>query len=225
MFLALGLTLGLALQTLLIAGGVAGIVPLSGVVTPFLSYGRSAQIVHFATLGILWSLAGSGTTELRLVKPSPAVARLRSHTTPGPRLTALSLAFDQPRRVLLVVLGCLGAAVLLKLAWIQVVRADATFVRGSLALQADGEYRFQYDPRLRLAASGLPRGNVYDRNGVLLATSRWKDVTDRRSALSRLGVDVNQACLATDQRPNPTFEYARMGIPSGQMINLTPWEP
>src|SRR6185503_19097099 len=60
MFLALGLTLGLALQTLLIAGGVLGLVPLSGVVTPFLSYGRSAQIVHFATLGILWSLAASG---------------------------------------------------------------------------------------------------------------------------------------------------------------------
>ena len=54
MFLALGLTLGLGLQTLLIAAGVTGLLPLTGVVTPFLCYGRSAQIIHFATLGILF---------------------------------------------------------------------------------------------------------------------------------------------------------------------------
>ncbi len=38
-FLALGPTLLLALQVLLIAGGVLGLVPLSGVVSPFLSSG------------------------------------------------------------------------------------------------------------------------------------------------------------------------------------------
>src|SRR5262249_59016722 len=81
--------------------------------------------------------------------------------------------------------------------------ADATCVRGSLALQADGEYRYQYDPRLRLAAASLPRGNVYDRNGVLLATSRWQDVTNRRAALAKLGIDIDQACLATDERHYP----------------------
>lgn len=206
MYLALGLTLGLALETLLIAGGVAGLAPLSGVVTPFLSYGRSAQIVHFATLGILWSLAASGAPAPGEVKraPSLAVARLRSRTAPGPRpLTALTLAFDQPCRVLLTVVGALGAAVVLKLAWVQVARADATLVRGSLALQADGGYRYQYNPRLRLASASLPRGDIYDRNGVLLATGRWKNVTDRRAALAKLGVDIDQACLATDERHYP----------------------
>src|SRR5262249_17323185 len=127
MYLALGLTLGLALETLFIAGGVAGLLPLSGVVTPFLSYGRSAQIVHFATIGILWSLAASGVPapEAPKKQPSLALARLRSRTVPGPRpLTALALAFDQPCRALLLLLGVLGSAVVLKLAWIQVARAD-----------------------------------------------------------------------------------------------------
>src|SRR5262249_45705986 len=78
-----------------------------------------------------------------------------------------------------------------------------TLVHGSLALQADGEYRYQYNPRLRLAAESVPRGSVFDRNGVLLATSRWKDVTDRRAALAKLGVAIDQACLATAPRHHP----------------------
>ncbi len=198
MFLALGLTLGLALQTLLIAGGVAGLAPLSGVVTPFMSFGRSAQILHFATLGILWSLAASGAA---IRSTGPALGPIVRMATPPP--TALGLAFDRPRGILLAVIGAIGVAVVLKLAWIQVVRADSTFARGSLALQADGEHRFQYNPRLRLAALGIPRGNVLDRNGVLLATSRWSDLTKHREALKQLEIDIDRACLATDERHYP----------------------
>jgi cell division protein FtsW (lipid II flippase) len=40
-FLAAGLAAATTLQLLLIAGGSLGVVPLSGVVTPFLSYGRT----------------------------------------------------------------------------------------------------------------------------------------------------------------------------------------
>jgi cell division protein FtsW (lipid II flippase)/cell division protein FtsI/penicillin-binding protein 2 len=224
MYLALGLTLGLALQTLLIAGGVAGLAPLSGVVTPFLSYGRSAQIVHFATIGILWSLAASGAAAAGAPEPAgrSATAGLRSAGTPPARpLTALDLAFARPRGVLLAVLAVLGGAVLLKFAWVQVVRADATFARGSLALQADGEHRFQYNPRLRLVAAAIPRGNVLDRNGVLLASSRWKDVTDRRATLARFGVDVDQVGLASDERHYPfgglTFHVL------GDLVTRTNW--
>ena len=220
MFLALGLTLGLALQTLLIAGGVAGIWPLSGVVTPFLSYGRSAQILHFATLGILWSLAASGipmrgmgpaALDAVMSPPRLPLAGLRSAAarpilglgTPAPPPTALGLAFDRPRGILLAVIGAIGVAVVLKLAWIQVVRADSSFARGSLALQADGELRFAYNPRLRMVAASIPRGNVLDRNGVLLATSRWTDLTARRDALKQLGIDIDHACVATDERHYP----------------------
>src|ERR1041384_5118763 len=44
-FLALGLTLSIGLQLILIAAGTLGLFPLSGVVTPFLSYGKASTIV------------------------------------------------------------------------------------------------------------------------------------------------------------------------------------
>src|SRR5439155_662323 len=41
--LSIGVALGLMVQALVIAGGIVGLLPLSGVVTPFLSYGRSSR--------------------------------------------------------------------------------------------------------------------------------------------------------------------------------------
>src|SRR4029079_964990 len=56
-FLATGLAAATALQVLLIAGGALGVLPLSGVVTPFLCYGRTALIANFAMFGILLSIS------------------------------------------------------------------------------------------------------------------------------------------------------------------------
>ena len=55
-FLASGLAAATALQVLLIAGGALGVVPLSGVVTPFLSYGRTAMLANFLVIGMLLSI-------------------------------------------------------------------------------------------------------------------------------------------------------------------------
>ena len=52
-FLATALTLFLILPVLIMASGVMGVTPLTGVVTPFLSYGGSAMLANFAALGIL----------------------------------------------------------------------------------------------------------------------------------------------------------------------------
>src|ERR1700733_5450505 len=63
-FLALGLTLAFTLQIVLIAGGVLALIPLSGVVVPFLSYGRTGLITNFAIIGILFSLSRESSATL-----------------------------------------------------------------------------------------------------------------------------------------------------------------
>ena len=55
-FLATALTLFLIVPALVMAAGVLGAIPLTGVVTPFLSYGGSAMAANFAALGILSSI-------------------------------------------------------------------------------------------------------------------------------------------------------------------------
>ena len=55
-FLALTLALFLVVPVLLMMSGTLGLVPLTGVVTPFLSFGGSAMVGNFAALGLLASI-------------------------------------------------------------------------------------------------------------------------------------------------------------------------
>ncbi len=51
--LAAGLTTVLALQTIVILGGITRLVPLTGVTLPFMSYGGSSVVTNFALVAIL----------------------------------------------------------------------------------------------------------------------------------------------------------------------------
>src|SRR5205085_12018704 len=52
-FLVVGLTLIVAYQMLLITGGLLGLIPLSGVVSPFLSFGKTSMVANFALFAIV----------------------------------------------------------------------------------------------------------------------------------------------------------------------------
>lgn len=55
--LTVGLSLLLAVQSLMIMGGVLKLIPLTGVTLPFLSYGGSSLVMSFVTLGLLLRLS------------------------------------------------------------------------------------------------------------------------------------------------------------------------
>jgi cell division protein FtsW (lipid II flippase) len=168
-FLILGLTLLLGLQMALIGGGVLGLLPLSGVVSPFLSSGRTAMLANFLIVGLLLAATarpGDGS----------AAERFRGAV----RWTALALAV-------------LGVGIALKAALVQAVQPDKVLTRGALTLQADGWRRYQYNPRLVEIAETIPRGSIVDRNGIPLATSDPKELERFRSTYERLGVPLEQA--------------------------------
>ncbi|MGH8637435.1 MAG: FtsW/RodA/SpoVE family cell cycle protein, partial [Burkholderiales bacterium] len=78
-FLAAGITLALVIQALVIAGGLLGLLPLAGVVTPFLSYGKSSMLANFAAIGVLLAIARRrGAVRLHLGRPMRTVALVLS---------------------------------------------------------------------------------------------------------------------------------------------------
>jgi cell division protein FtsW (lipid II flippase) len=178
-FLALGLTLTVALQVSLIAGGVLDILPLSGVVLPFLSYGRTALILNFGIFGVLIAIAHQGGSD--------------DHTEP----------FRSTTRVVEICALVFGVLLAGKAAYIQVLRADPTLGRGALIVQADGFRRFEYNPRLLAIAHSIPRGTIYDRNGLPLASSNWDEIARNREAYARAGVTLPADPPGTDSRFYP----------------------
>ncbi|MCU0466760.1 MAG: FtsW/RodA/SpoVE family cell cycle protein, partial [Anaerolineae bacterium] len=57
--LAAGLTAMIAIQSLLIMGGVLKLIPLTGVTLPFVSYGGSSLLVSFTMVGLLLRLTST----------------------------------------------------------------------------------------------------------------------------------------------------------------------
>ena len=174
-FLAAGIAAATALQILLIAGGSLGVLPLSGVVTPFLSYGRTAMIANFAMFGILLS-----------VEPKKAAAE------------AASAPFAAPLGVAGAIFAIAAAVIVGKAAYVQVLRSGPTIGAGTLVVQADGARRYQYNPRLQEIMREIPKGTIYDRNGLPLATSNWAELEKHRAEYQALGIDIDRACQRTD---------------------------
>lgn len=71
-----GLAASLALQVFVIIGGNLGLVPLTGVTLPFVSYGGSSLLVHFVSMGLLVRLSASPTD----ASPYPARSAILPQT-------------------------------------------------------------------------------------------------------------------------------------------------
>jgi cell division protein FtsW (lipid II flippase) len=177
-FLATAVTLFLVIPVLIMAAGVLGVIPLTGVVTPFLSYGGSAMAANFAALGIL-----------------TAVQRRSSKERAVP--------FRTPTRYLQGALGATALGLVAAVIYVQVLQANEYIVKPHLGLQADGVRRYQYNQRVLDVIREIPRGTVYDRRGLPLATGDAAVVRRSRDAYDKLGVRLDGTCADPIERCYP----------------------
>ena len=178
-FLAVSLTLFLIFPALIMASGVLGVTPLTGVVTPFLSYGGSAMLANFAALGLLAAIHADR-------RPSNDFAPFRISV-----------------RNLGGVLAVCTLALLAIVVRVQVLRADDLVVKPHLGIHADGGRRFEYNPRIMDIVRSVPRGTIYDRGGLPLATDDARVLATARQAYEHVGVSLAAVCSNPNERCYP----------------------
>lgn len=169
-FLATAITLFLMLPVLTMTAGVFGVTPLTGVVTPFLSYGGSAMVANLAALGVLVAIGAQ------------------------PDRTGDMTPFRRPTLALGGTLAAAALALLIAVSAATVVDADEVAVRPHLSLHADGVRRYQYNPRVLDVARRIPRGSIYDRRGLALATSDASAIETARTAYGGHGLTMDRTC-------------------------------
>jgi cell division protein FtsW (lipid II flippase) len=180
MFLALGLSSLIAFEMLLISGGVLGAIPLSGVVSPFLSFGNTAMLANFLIFGILTAISNHGRDSVVVAEP-----------------------FRRPVLRLEYALGVAAATLAGFAVYYQVARDQDFLAREAKVFEDDGVKRPQRNPRLNSLAHEIRRGDIFDRNGVLLATSDWSELERRRDQYSKLGISIEACCSRLDNRHYP----------------------
>lgn len=146
--LATGVSALLFAQWAVITLGGFGVIPLTGIVVPFLSSGRTSMVVMMAAVGLLGLMA----TEGRPRAETDELLQLRRGTLGVMLLAAAVIAA-------VLVLAFRGG----------VAAADATSLRPLVTKLGDGTLRVHHDPRLVALARKVPRGRILDRNGELLA--------------------------------------------------------
>ncbi|HNT75841.1 MAG TPA: FtsW/RodA/SpoVE family cell cycle protein [Anaerolineae bacterium] len=129
------------IQTWVIVGGNAKLIPITGVTLPFVSYGGSSLLVMLMATGLLLNLSAP--------HPAALAISLAPERSPALRRTAARL----------------GQTLLLLLA---LVALDTGFWA---VLRSDDLRTYLANPRYILAESRIRRGRILDRSGVTLADS------------------------------------------------------
>lgn len=157
-YLCVGVAIVTAVQFIIIALGSTGVIPLTGVAVPFLSYGKVSMILNLLAFGLVLSVA---TFSPKGDQKSPAEEAERRKMK----------SYDAPVMVTRVAFVGVSAFLLCVFAWFTTLTRDEILVKPLYVIASNGDAVIQYNPRIAELTRTLKAGNIYDRRGLLLATS------------------------------------------------------
>lgn len=185
-YLCAGIGVCTFIQFLLIAGGSIGALPLSGVSLPFESYGGSSLVINFVAAGFLLSASKIKGTEVQMKY----------------------LSKQQDKNL---VPALLAACIAIILLLINVSRysfnSGKWVAKPALVADKGGSRMFSYNPRIGILMKKLEAGTVYDRNGLILATSNPLLIRKQQQKLSAAGVATYDLDSAVHRRPSRYYPF------------------
>ena len=155
-YLCLGIAIVTAIQFIIISLGSTGMIPLTGVTVPFLSYGKVSMVLNLVAFGVIISIASHAEAEA-----APANKDARQNISKyNYSVSLLSWTYC--------VLAIFICGVFFHY---QFTDRNDTLIRPVYVNNESGIPIVEYNPRIAQLTEKMPSGDIYDRNGVLLATS------------------------------------------------------
>lgn len=177
LFCCMGVAIVTAVQLFVIALGSAGAIPLTGVTVPFLSYGRVSMILNIVAFGFVLSL---------VTREDPIT--IEEH------IKAKKNYVESSKWTLRVAVVMLAAAALFTLgvwAKYQLLQRKKTLLQPAFVININGDPVLEYNPRIALITNEMYTGRIFDRNGLLLATSNKDDISGKiQDSLIKCGINI-----------------------------------
>lgn len=175
-YLCLGFAIVIGVQFFIIALGSSGMIPLTGVTVPFLSFGRVSMILNLAAFGVVLSLCNNVRGEETATAVSVRQKSVEQYSYPIAMVTAVFLVF----------------AVSTLLVWqhYQLWKRNSTLIHPAYVINNQGSPVVEYNPRINLLVRNMYAGRIYDRNGILLATSDKSEIMPE--TYTNLGIEQAQ---------------------------------
>ena len=194
-FFCMGVAIVTAVQLFVIALGSAGVIPLTGVTVPFLSYGRVSMILNIVAFGFVLSL---------VTRVDPIV--IKEH------IKAKNNSILSSKKTSLVALGMLIVIALFTSgvwAKYQLFHRNKTLLQPAFVINIQGDPELEYNPRISLVANEMYTGRIFDRNGLLLATSNKDDISDNiQNSLIKCGIKTDELDLLKRRHLKRYYPFA-----------------
>lgn len=197
-YLAAGIGISTFVQFLLIAGGSVGALPLSGVSLPFVSYGGSSLLINMLAAGFLLSAS--------VVKGSAVQLEYIQSRQDRNLMPALAAA-------------CVGLILLTVKVSGYLFNNQRWVVEPALVAERSGARMFSYNPRIAILVNRLQAGSLFDRNGLLLATSKPQLVVAASDTLVRSGADATALQSLVHKRLDRYYPFGAHTF-SGQVMPI-----
>lgn len=186
-YLCAGIGVSTFVQFLLIAGGSTGALPLSGISLPFISYGGSSLVINMLAAGFL--LSASNVT--------------------GTAVQMNYITRQQDRNLVPALVAAFVGIILLSVNVSRYLfRNEKWVVQPALVAERSGARMFSYNPRIAILMNRLQAGNLYDRKGKILATSKPEMVSKQRDSLLATGLDPFYINALVHRRQDRYYPFA-----------------
>lgn len=185
-YLCAGIGICTFVQFLLIAGGSTGALPLSGVVLPFESYGGSSLIANLAAVGFLLSASRVKGTEVQMAY----------------------ITKQQDKNLVPALLAACAGLLLLTVSLSRYLFNNKKWVvQPALVADRSGARMFSYNPRIAILMKRLQAGSIYDRNGVIMATSNPQLIRQQMRQLQNAGINHYDPDSAAHKRLDRYYPF------------------
>ncbi len=168
-YLIAGIAITTMIQFMLIVAGTLGLIPLTGISVPFLSKGNAGVILTLIAFLIVIIMSNERGDKLEMEYVKSNFDNVNAY--------AILTFFG-------VVIVFIGALI-----WYQ-YKSNQYITKPALVLNRKGEWQYTYNPRIGMMLREIKAGSIYDRNGVLLATSNKNTFESFKSRLVPLGAST-----------------------------------